>query len=360
MSSRDVYLHPFSEELLSESVHVGEMYDAFLREENVRPIPISTSSLYKEILNNKKKGRIYFLNWLDPIYSHLHLFPNIGRRGLREFISLLLFPVLFWRFIKLYLGLKKFLLENKVYFFCHDSSTFSRSPIYRFVDWICRPLILRLSKCVFFAELSCQNEIEKIYGLTLKSTEIVRLGPFAVGRKIKTKAELRKEFSVPEDAIVLIFAGTVRGSHRDLSYETERKILDEGMILIRAGRGHYRRFQDSSCRVFSGFVEAEALEALVKLADYSLIPSRRYLTSAVARLSIELEVPVIAPSFGSIKDMCAECFLDYREFELSENISDFLHLPGSLEYKRMVKACKLRSRERDWQKECAKIVKRLV
>jgi hypothetical protein len=359
MPSRDVNLHPFSEEVLSQSIHMREFYNALLKKENINSIPISTARLYGEILS-QTRGKTFFINWLDVIYGEFQSFRYIKNRFLREIITLLTLPIFALRCFQFFQSLRTFLLRNHVYFFCHDIMTFSRSPIYRFLDSICRPLFLKYSKCVFFAEDSARLEVEKKYGLRISSTEIVHLGSFVEGKGEKTKAELRREYSIPEDAVVLVFAGTVRKNHRDLSYRLEKKILDEGLWLIRGGRGHYRRFSHSSLQVFGGYLESETLEALITLGDYVIIPSEQYLTSGIARLALELETPVIGPSFGSIPDMCAGCFIDYRDFSVGGRLSDVLPAPNSKEYGKMVDACHARNSERSWQKECAKLVRHLA
>jgi len=331
-----------------DNIFLSSLYGYLSEFEHLDLVSLDNAELIKRIKSKRSNGECYFINWLDVLCVPLKI--NLTKNSkINEVFTLLLFPFFIIRIFKFYLVLRKFLKNNSVYFYCHDLKTFSQFTSIKVFDAIVRPVFLKYSEKVLFAEESCKEDVEMYYKLRISDYEVMHLGRYHSLDETISQGSLRKKHNIPKAKMVIVFAGTVR-ANRDLGKDFERKLLDQGIYLIRVGRGHKKRFDDKNLRVISGFVEQQMFDEIVACADYVLSPSEKYLTSAVERASIGMGIPVIGNSFGSTRDMCQGCFIDVSIIQQpNAPIFDLIPCPGSDEYFDLQLNCAKRDKERSWR-----------
>lgn len=330
-----------------DNIFLSSLYGCLSEFEKLDLVSLDNVEFIKRIKSKSSNGECYFINWLDLLCVPLKI-NFTGNSKINEVVTLLLFPLFIIRMFKFYLLLHKFLENNFVYFYCHDLKTFSRFPTVKIFDAIVRPVFLKYSEKVLFAEESCKEDVERYYKVRISDYKVLHLGKYQSLNGTISQDSLRQKHHIPKAKMVIVFAGTVR-PNRDLEKEFEKELLDQGVYLIRVGRGHKKRFDHKNLRVISGFVDQQIFDEIVACADYILSPSENYLTSAVERAAIGFRIPVIGNSFGSTRDMCEGCFIDISIIQ-QRNVSifDSIPCPESNEYLDLQINCAKRDEERSW------------
>jgi len=330
-----------------DNIFLRFLYKHLSEFEHLDIVSLKDEELFRRINSKSSNGESYLINWLDILFAFMKI--NLTKNSLiNEIATLFLLPIFIFRLFKFYFIVCKFLQNNFVYFYCHDLKTFSRLPSLKICDAIIRPLFLKHSKKVLFAESSCKDDVEAHYNLRISDFEIIHLGKYHSLKKTISKDSLRKKHNIPNGKMVILFPGTVR-ANRDLDLNIEKKLLDYGVYLIRIGRGHKKKFDNQNLKVMSGFIKQQIFDETLACADYVLSPSEEYLTSAVERASIGMRIPIIGNSFGSTRDMCKGCFIDISIFQQSDDsIINSIPCPGSQEYYNLQLNCDKRDKERIW------------
>jgi len=351
-----IYVSPYRNmEEEKGSIFLSELYRYLDQDTRIDAVSLKDTELLGHVaLGGQNKS--YLINWIDMLFIRVLVLHRMSP-VLRELVNLLFLPVFLVKIVFFYMRLKRFLRRNRVFFYCHDLQSFNRSYFVRFIDKLCRPLFLKYGEHVFFAETACQVAVEEFWNVPVKSSTVVSLGRYHSLSNSAGKVALRAKHGIPADKLILIFPGTVRKGFRSLSPELERALLKSNIFLLKVGRGHKAINDAINCRVVSGFIDQNEFEELVAAADYSIIPSEFYLTSAVARTSIGLRVPVIAPDYGSVVDMCLGCMVDIKAISgHDENLDGLIPSPTSEEYLEFTDECIKRHSERVWDTELEKLV----
>ena len=335
-------------EAAKNNIFTDELYRILRSHRSIQVSSIDDKKLCGKILAGQA-GENFFINWLDIVYDDFLPFKGMGA-VLREVCLFLMAPITLFYLGFFLLKLDNFLKSNMVYYYSHDMRTFSRSRVFQLFDFFARRKFLENSTVVFFAESQCRIAVEQAYGLNISQGIIAPLGDYTRIGVTSEKAALRRRFGIHVSKPVIVYPGTVRKGYRDISEKAEIDLLRGGCVIIKVGRGQKRNIDHPDCHVFSGFIEDEIFEALVCLADFTIIPTERYLTSAVARTSIQYGVPVISQRFGSVADMCEGCLVEFVPDEPVHELLKRLPNRDSFEYEQMVGNALLRASERTWEK----------
>ncbi|MBI5422652.1 MAG: FkbM family methyltransferase [Opitutae bacterium] len=195
-----------------------------------------------------------------------------------------------------------------------------------------------------------------------------RLGGFDLfhGTAISREAA-RASLGLPTSGRVFVYAGysSPRRNPRELVAAFARLPAGHHLLIASSNARDFLPAElPANVRLFTGFLEDEFLRTLFSAADWTVMPGRHYLTSAVVRTAISYHSPVICAPFGSQIDMArdAALWLDDDSASLSSRLSTAATMPDA-ELARFREAAGRRQAERTWEKFVAaylSLVTRLV
>lgn len=285
------------------------------------------------------------LNWLDTLYFHfvprklaivLSLLPQPVRQRLAQSAA--------GRVVRLSDDLQR--LGVKIAFYYHDLQTFSRIPLIVDIDKICRVHFHQHANVVLFAEESARAQV-RLSSYSARPSYICPLGSFRdYHGPLLDANDARSALGIKPNQTVLLALGTLR-SNRSIDALVDAISKHDDLFLLAAGRGN-RDQALRNARTFGGYSDNERIRALLSCADYVVHTGTDYLTSAVVRVAVSYNIPVVAHRFGSTKDMSQGALIDMGA---SCDLNGWLNnLPSrnSEAYRLLQEAARARDEERTW------------
>ena len=128
---------------------------------------------------------------------------------------------------------------------------------------------------------------------------------------VKVKANLRRKWHIPENELLIVFAGRLQGV-KGLTFliRAFRKVLDiiPDCRLLIAGNGHFDSYicesKDLCSKIsFAGLLEKKELYEIYQIADIGVMPSLHEQCSYVAIEMMMHGIPLITSTSAGLKEM---------------------------------------------------------
>lgn len=255
-----------------------------------------------------------------PDIVHLHWLPVFGWRGLLAFRCLAFV-------IRLVL-----LRTRGVRIVWTVHNLLPHESRHRRVDWLLARVVVGLSDTLIVHSETARREVARMW--RIKDPRRVVVVPHAhyidQYPDDVTQADARKQLSIPESKIVLLFLGAARPYKGVMSLiEAFKALNDERAYLVVAGRPLDEAFSQSVQQAIStcelaqfspSFVADDDVQVYMNACDAVVLPYRRTLSSGAALLAMSFGKACVAPSQGSLGDVLDQAGAFLYDPEVEEGL----------------------------------------